>query len=90
MEGYKYYNELKSKALKALPVPHVLVYIDASPGICFERIRGRGRNYESGIPMAYLQGLDKAYKNMLINMRNHGSQVLIYDWTNFGYQHEVC
>lgn len=41
--GYRYYNDLKSKALRCLPIPSVLVYIDASPDVCFERIHGRGR-----------------------------------------------
>jgi deoxyadenosine/deoxycytidine kinase len=41
--GYQYYNELKAKALQAVPVPHILIYIDASPETCFERIHGRGR-----------------------------------------------
>ncbi|XP_031560645.1 deoxyguanosine kinase-like isoform X2 [Actinia tenebrosa] len=88
-EGYQYYNELKTKALRAVPVPHILIYIDASPETCNERIHGRGRDFEGGIPLAYLRGLDKAYKNMLNEMRSHDCKVLVYDWSDFGYQHEV-
>ncbi|XP_001634243.3 deoxyguanosine kinase isoform X2 [Nematostella vectensis] len=89
-EGYKYYNELKTKALKSVPPPHVMLFVDASPEVCFERIHGRGRDYESGIPLSYLKALHKAYRNMLIDMRQRGTCVLEYDWSHFGYQFEVC
>lgn len=36
--GYEYYMELRKKLLTSLPVPHVVVYLDASPQVCFDRI----------------------------------------------------
>lgn len=37
-EGYEYYLQLRSQLLFALPEPHVVVYLDASPEVCFDRI----------------------------------------------------
>jgi len=89
-EGYEYYKELRKQALKAVLIPHTTLYLDVSPETCNERILGRGRDYESGIPLEYLKGLDASYHKFLDEMRNVGSRVLVYDWTDFGYKYEVA
>ncbi|CAH3124310.1 unnamed protein product [Pocillopora meandrina] len=90
LEGYEYYKDLKKKALQSVPVPHTTLYLDVSPETCHERIRRRGRDYESGIPLEYLKGLDASYKKFLEEMRNVRSRVLEYNWTDFGYNFEVA
>ncbi|KAJ7391528.1 mitochondrial electron transport, NADH to ubiquinone [Desmophyllum pertusum] len=89
-EGYDYYNELKKQAFKAVLVPHTTLYLDVPPETCNQRIRGRGRDYESGIPLEYLQGLNASYKTFLDEMRNLGCRVLEYNWTDFGYKFDVA
>ncbi|XP_078376426.1 deoxyguanosine kinase-like isoform X1 [Oculina patagonica] len=89
-EGYEYYNDLRKQALKAVLVPHTTLYLDVPPETCSQRIHGRGRDYESGIPLEYLKGLDTSYKKFLDEMRNVGSRVLEYNWTDYGYKFEVA
>lgn len=90
LEGYEYYKDLKKKALQSVPVPHTTLYLDVSPETCHEHIRRQGRDYESGIPLEYLKGLDASYKKFLEEMRNVRSRVLEYNWTDFGYNFEVA
>lgn len=89
-EGYEYYKDLKKKALQSVPIPHTTLYLDVSPETCTQRIHGRGRDYESEIPLEYLKGLDASYKKFLEEMRKVGSRVLEYNWTDFGYNFEVA
>lgn len=84
-EGYDYYLELRGKMLAGLPAPHVVLYLDASPEVCHERIHGlRKRDCEDGIPLEYLAGLDTCYQNFLASMPKTGSSVIAVDWNVFG------
>lgn len=59
--GYEYYMELRKKLLTSLPVPHVVVYLDASPQVCFDRIhKMRQRVSSSGKLRAWLRRLPLA------------------------------
>ncbi|XP_073235525.1 deoxyguanosine kinase-like isoform X1 [Porites lutea] len=89
-EGYQYYRDLRKQALKDVLVPHTTLYLNVSPETCSQRILGRGREYESAIPLDYLKGLDSCYKTFLDEMRHIGSSVLVYNWTDFGYKYEVA
>ncbi|KAK2561399.1 Deoxyguanosine kinase [Acropora cervicornis] len=70
MCGYKYYKQLRKKALKTLLVPHTTLYLDVQPETCNQRILGRGRDYEKSIPLDCLKELDKSYKKFLDEMRS--------------------
>lgn len=73
--------------LDGLPFPHITVYLDVPPEECHARIHGvrkRAAEVDSGIPLAYLQGLDNCYKQFLREMRERGSEVLSFDWKDFG------
>jgi deoxyadenosine/deoxycytidine kinase len=43
------------------PAPELLVYLHRSPAKLLENIRSRGRHYEQGITMEYLQGIQDSY-----------------------------
>lgn len=45
--------------------PDAIVYVDASPETCFERIRARARPGEDSIDLAYLKKLDFHYNNLM-------------------------
>jgi hypothetical protein len=61
-----------------------VVYLDATAKVCHERIHGlRKRDCESGIPLAYLEGLDECYLTFLKNIEAQGSIVLNFDWRKF-------
>ena len=55
----------------------IYIYLRASPEICYERIKKRGRVEEESISLEYLQGLDKYHNNWLIN--GSQSNVIIID-----------
>eukprot|EP00033_Pygsuia_biforma_P004220 GCRY01004628.1.p1 GENE.GCRY01004628.1~~GCRY01004628.1.p1 ORF type:complete len:237 (-),score=32.46 GCRY01004628.1:176-844(-) len=81
---YRYYLALRKQLLEGLPFPHIVLYLDVKPELCFQRIMQRKRECESGIPLDYLQGLDHCYRNMLRGMEELGSCVLTLQWDNFG------
>ncbi|XP_068715558.1 deoxyguanosine kinase-like isoform X1 [Montipora foliosa] len=88
--GYDHYKQLREKSLEAMLIPHTTLYLDVQPKTCNQRILGRARDYEKSIPLDYLKELDAAYKKFLDEMREIGSRVLVYDWTDFGYKFEVA
>ena len=84
-EGYRYYMELRHHLLQDLPLPHFTIFLDVSPQTCYDRIHQlRQRNCESSIPLEYLEGLDDCYRRLLGELQGKGSQVLSFDWNNFG------
>lgn len=52
--------------------------------MCYDRIHGlRKRGCESGIPLAYLEGLDGCYRTFLARMKEAGVPVCVFDWREF-------
>ena len=67
-EGFFYYTQLREQMLRDLPFPHVAVYLDVAPDVCHARIHGlrkRAAEVDSGIPLAYLEGLHGCYGQLL-------------------------
>jgi len=54
------YNLLEEK-------PDVIMFLDLSPEICFERCKARGRECESGITLSYLAGVDKCTRQLVFD-----------------------
>lgn len=59
--------------------PDIIIYIDTSPIICFERMQIRGRECESCVPLEYLQSVDDKYKVMLNIAKKNNVQVYVVD-----------
>eukprot|EP00949_MAST-11_sp_MAST-11-sp1_P002854 g2854.t1 len=85
-EGYAFYNELRSKLLGMLPPPQLALYLDASAKVCYDRIHNlRGRACEGGIPLEYLEGLDKCYKSFLERLSTESNvPICSVPWDTFG------
>jgi deoxyadenosine kinase len=45
--------------------PHVIIYLDVPPEVSRERISRRGRGFEQGIPIDYLQALYEGYESFV-------------------------
>jgi len=91
-EGFFYYTQLREQMLRDLPFPHVAVYLDVAPDVCHARIHGlrkRAAEVDSGIPLAYLEGLHGCYGQLLDELETKGSNVLRLDWENFGSPESV-
>ena len=80
---FENYNKMRDVMLKSLMVPHVTLYLDAKPETCLANINSRSRGCESGIPLEYLQGLDDLYREMVLELKKKGSQVVEIDWNEF-------
>jgi len=84
-EGFQEYLEIRNNLLSHLPIPPVTIYLDVSPQECYRRVHTlRRREVESGIPQAYLAGLDDCYHEFTTYMHSQGSRVIEIEWNNFG------
>ena len=84
-EGYNEYKMLRAKFLSLVPLPHLMVYLDASPETCYDRIHNlRKRGCEEVIPLAYLAGLDECYKTLIAELeQSNTTDVLLVPWNTF-------
>lgn len=62
--NYKIYLEFYKIFKQDYPIEGIM-YIDAAPEICYQRIKMRSRNGEEDIPLTYLQQCDKYHKTWL-------------------------
>lgn len=88
-EGYDCYLELRKLLLEKLPLPDVIVYLNASAKTCADRVNSRARDCESGIPLDYLEGLNSCYQNFVRDFAQRGAGVLNLPWENFGKVHDI-
>jgi deoxyadenosine/deoxycytidine kinase len=65
---YQYFYDVMSLNL---PIPNLLVFLDADPETAFERMQKRGRDAESTVPLEYLQRLRKGYLDLLVEIESH-------------------
>ncbi|KAL0249452.1 hypothetical protein GEMRC1_004684 [Eukaryota sp. GEM-RC1] len=89
-EGYDYYSTLRSQMLNLLPIPESTIFLQTDPIVCQQRILSRARSCEAGIPLDYLEALDRNYNNFVEYMRHSGSRVLCLDWNSFGSITAIC
>ncbi|KAA0187267.1 Deoxynucleoside kinase [Fasciolopsis buskii] len=67
-EDYKSMDQIFSWALQKKSVPvDLIVYLRASPMVCYGRVRTRNRAGEDHIPLAYLQQLHDKHEAWLIH-----------------------
>jgi deoxyadenosine/deoxycytidine kinase len=80
---YEYFYDTMSLNL---PVPSLLVFLDAEPEVAHERMVGRGRSAEDGVPLDYLIKLRRGYLDLLVEIESHahswsrGMQVMRVPW----------
>ncbi|XP_077978515.1 NADH dehydrogenase [ubiquinone] 1 alpha subcomplex subunit 10, mitochondrial-like isoform X1 [Glandiceps talaboti] len=81
---YDYYDEIKGISLYRFIPPHLCIYLDAPIDVIQKRIKQRGKPFEQNIENKYLESLDDAYKTKFLPQMSETSEILQYDWTNFG------
>lgn len=62
---FELYKRLAKALQSECAEPDLVVYLEASPEVLLERIRARGRAYESHIDAQYLESIDSAYGEYL-------------------------
>lgn len=67
--------------------PHLVIYLDIPVKTVLDRIKKRNRDWEVNSPLLtekYLEAIEKSYKLRFLKDMSRSSQVLVYDWSNFG------
>lgn len=79
--GYSSYMMHRDCMLGFLLVPQVVIWLEADPQVCLDRIHQRDRSCESGISLEYLKALRDSYTAIIAEMEKKGSRIMYYDWT---------
>lgn len=83
----KFYHRVRDNAMFALWRPHLVIYLDVPVAEARRRIEARNRPNEKESPattVAYLQSMEKAYKEKFLKEMSVSSEVVVYDWTEVG------
>jgi deoxyadenosine/deoxycytidine kinase len=83
-EEYELYVEFFRNMSRDVMPPDIFIYLEVPPEECHRRMAARAREEEVGVPLDYLQHLDKNYKLLIQEMRRRGVRVMVVDWQEFG------
>ena len=78
--GYESYLHHRKTMDRYLLTPHVMLWLNAHPQTCQERIKERGRGCEATVPIDYLQGLHHLHIELMNEMRERGARVVGLEW----------
>ncbi len=81
------YQALYQSILDAIQPPDLMIYLRCSMRTLRERIRLRGRAMEQGVPLAYLNRLQRLYESWI--EKYDLSEVLVLDTDNLDYIHDL-
>ena len=81
-EEWDIYTDSFGNLKRFLRYPDVMVYLRASPEVCHERTKTRGRKEESGVPLDYLKRLHDEHES-LVEAMSRFTRVVVFDWTEF-------
>ena len=77
------YSELFDLMMSLVGKPDLLIYIRASIPHLIAQIQKRGREYEQGIRIDYLNGLNERYENWI---GSYEGRLLVVDGDNLDFQ----
>ncbi len=80
---YQNYSDIFESIKKFIQPPTLLIYLKASVPTLVNQIQKRGRDYESGIRLDYLQKLNERYDNWMNNYEDGKKLILNIDKINF-------
>lgn len=83
LKGYQTYMDHRKLINNQLLAPSVTIFLEADPKISLERIKERGRPFEQDIPLDYLKGLQERHAELMLEMRQLGTKVVVIDWNEF-------
>ena len=84
-EELRLYERLAAELEPRVPVPDVVVYLQASVDALMARIARRGREYERNISRAYIDELNDAYNHFFFHYRE--SPLLVVNTTEMDFVH---
>ncbi len=83
-QEFELYADVFRNMSRDVMPPDVFVYLDVPPEECHRRMAARARSAEEGVPLDYLQHLDRNYRKLIDEMKRRGVRVMVVDWTEFG------
>ena len=87
LQHHAYLTAIRNMQLMIYP-PTILVFLDAEPQICLERIRARSRGCESSIGLDYLERITQRYHRLIQDAKDgrypwsHAVRVLHKSWNH--------
>ena len=88
--GYKVYLQYLNFHISKLPSDLLVMFMDVLPEVCLDRIvNKRKRPCEATIPLAYLQGLNECYEELIKDLTEQKHKVIRLDWNHFGTVEKV-
>lgn len=82
---FQTYMELFESMMMVAKFPDLMIYLRASVPHLVENIQKRGREYEQGISLDYLKGLNTRYEDFIFN--HYQGRVLVIEVDNIDFQH---
>lgn len=87
-KDYKFYKKHFNAIRATVPLPDLIVYIDAPEKLLLRNIRKRARSYEQGISEKYLRRIGRVYRKSLAKdprVPVHTIQVKAYNAQTIGH-----
>lgn len=84
-KDFETYMELFEQMMSIVRLPDLMIYLHASVPHLVRNIQRRGRDYEQGMQIEYLQGINERYDDFIFN--RYEGRVLVIDVDNIDYQH---
>lgn len=87
LQHHAYLTSIRNMQLMIYP-PTILVFLDAEPSICLNRIKARSRGCEVGISLDYLERLTQRYHRLIQDAKDgrypwsHAVRVLHKSWNH--------
>ena len=82
-KDFRTYMELFGQIADVVGKPDLLIYLKASVPHLVKNIQKRGRDYEQGMPIEYLQGLNDRYNEFIFNRYDGKVMVVEADEVDF-------
>ena len=82
------YNRLLDQLKGKIANPDLVIYLQASPGVLYDRIRRRGRSFEKGITEEYLGGLNDAFNHFFFHYEDSPLLIVNTDRLDFAASRE--
>ena len=77
------YQKLISYLERNIPRPDLVIYLQSTPEMLFQKIKQRGREYEKDIELNYLLDLNEAYNRYFFHYRE--TPLLVINTDNFDF-----
>lgn len=84
-KDFETYMELFEQMMSVVRLPDLMIYLRASVPHLVHNIQRRGRDYEQGMQIEYLQGINVRYDDFIF--KHYEGRVLVIDVDNIDYEH---